>query len=333
MIYFMGLLKETLTTFWDNQRASWKYQNIIRTKLAKNENFHISPPIYLDEQFYRVARLGPNKVNFKTKEIIDFKGYLILEEKGSVIKDNELIKKILQVYEVWYYNYVHSIFSSLVYNFTSVIDIQIDTINDLEKSIQLRKNRGYEKEAKEFDEEYASLLEQLDEQVIQHNIHYRQELNYIKKFIETEKKYFEHLSTQNHNELFILASSIRMELLQENVVWLKRKEIWTKFIDKIKNVKKQKSKDIDIELIESITIDTITIPYPIPYAGTAYLLLKRQYNKALKKTKEWYYEEILKQKLGLEMIEQHIKDNVKLMEKLNVLNRILETVDYSKVRY
>ena len=33
------------------------------------------------------------------------------------------------------------------------------------------------------------------------------------------------------------------------------------------------------------------------------------------------------------MIEQHIKDNLVLMEKLNVLNRVVETIDYSKVRY
>ena len=75
------------------------------------------------------------------------------------------------------------------------------------------------------------------------------------------------------------------------------------------------------------------MPIQLPYTGTIYLLLKRQYNKASQKTREWYYEDILKQRWGMEAIEQHIKDNIKVMEKLNILNRIVETIDYSKVRY
>ena len=328
----MGLLKETITTFWDNQKATSRYKNMITPKLNKNEIYQISPLIGLNGKFYRVARLGPTKINLRTKQVIDFKGYLILDE-NKVIVDKELIEKILPIYEVWYYNYVHNTFSSLLYNFPSIADTQIEIINKLEESIRIRKSRGYDKEEKEFDKEYTELLGQLDEQVIRHNQHYIKELECSKKFVEIEKKCFENLSSENHNDLFNLASTIRIELLQENVVWLKRKEIWHNFIDKIKSMKQQKNVEIDIELIESIAIDTITIPYPIPYAGTTYLLLKCQYNKALKKAKEWYYEDILKQKWGIEAIEQHVKDNVKLMEKLNILNRIVETIDYSKVRY
>lgn len=328
----MGLLKETITTFWDNQKASIDNRNLINTKLLRNETFHISPPIYFNNNEFRVARLGPRKINFRTREIIDFKGYLILDKSKKIIIDNNLIEKILPIYEVWYYNYVNTTFSSLIYNYPSLIDTQIETINILEESIRSRKVRGYDKEIKEFDKEYADLLEQLDDQVIKHNQHYINGLRYVKKFVETEKKCFEKLSSENHDELFNLASAIRMELLQENAIWSKRKEIWHKFIDKIKSIKQQKNSEIDVELIESITLDTITMPLQIPYVGTIYLLLKRQYNKASKRAKEWYYESILKQKWGMEVIEQHMRDNVRVMEKLNTLNRIVDTVDYSKVR-
>ncbi len=334
----MRLLKETISTFLDNITASKQYNLVIRRKLLNNESFQISPKIYVDNKIYRVARLGPTKISIKKRSVIELEGYLIIDEKGRIILDKNIHKRILPIYEIWYYKYVHSIFSPLVFNFPKLIDKQIETITNLEISIKSRKKREYSEELKQFGRSYTEVLKELDDQVLNHNIYAIAALRYTKEFINTEKDFFEKLSEENYNKIMKLSSSIRLGLINQNIVWIKRKETWTRFISEIKKIaqikklKRKKNKKFDAELLESFGLDTISLFIPIPYLGLAYTLMKKKYTKILKKTKEWYYKEIIEHKFGIDSIELHSKYNLKLMEKLNTLNDTLNNIDYSKIR-
>jgi len=329
----MRLLKETVNTFLDSTQASKKYQAVISSKLLSNETRHLSPLIKLNDSSFRVARLGPFKLSFKKKDTIDLKGYLVLNEQGEIVKDKILLKEILPIYELWYYKYTHPTFSKLLHNYPYFLDLYAEFLTDLSKPMKERLVNGYDKEEREFGKNYAEILKQLDQQAVEHNTISIECTNKIKKFINLEKVFFEEVSESNFKTFLELISSIRLDKIKENSIWLKRKAIWSNYIDILKSIKKETPSKIDKELVESLALDMTSLAIPVPFLSTAYVFMKRGYNKSMKNVKKWYYEEVLQHRFGIKAIQNHINANLRLMDGLNMLNNIVETIDYSKVRY
>jgi len=341
IIFDFKIIKESIETDFFSTINYTRLMPIWSRFVRKERGFliqflaHPSPKIIVNGGAYIVIELGTLNPIRENK----MSGFLILDySNGELIKNEELLKDILRVYNCWRYIYFNKILGD---------DIKIQTVpliktwikfeNKFKGIIEKRKLDNYQEISKIKDENFIKILKTLDDEVIN-------QYPYIINKLETELKIFEEIydiftkpSLGFYQEFIEDINLIANMSTKENEIWMHRLRTWRELYQ-YQNIEIEKLPNPSLKKIwHGLIVDLIKYfiskekQHPIG-RETIDAIITEGSKKAKKETLKFLNRYVNYHIFGIKAIEGNIELNKNLKKIRDKYKQIWGSNDLSKIR-
>jgi len=293
------------------------------------ETTRTSLKIKIKNEYFRVIRflqinIRNMKFDKRERQVDKPEGFVVFDAKGNIINDKNKLQEILKIYNIWHYFYINPLFAEINTNYYFLKNVLY--FNKLMiKAIKKRQANNYGQILKKTDEEYVTILKELDNQVLKQSPYLQAKVKAQLELIKSLYNIWEEPSDENYIRMEQLYKEIEENADKENVIWTIRLNYWhklseytTKKIAKIKPDMTITKKSIILTFIEAYITSKIS--------GLG-LILDKLYELTkypIKLLLFFYNKKIIYHKFGIDAIKKNIELNKRLKE---ISNKIISLRD------